>query len=246
MVWGMSLPLDSGEFWPQGEFEPDANGKDSWRTRLVAHYLAQTREEQKRLFNHGDFVNGSAYASFVSGKFINEPGATDRPNERPPFSPIEPHEPPRCFYTYPYKSLGSLIKLNDRILAVDEDLKAIIEEVEPGVHQFFPIAIEKIKRSGREPYAKAYYTLVIGQYLNSFSVEQSEAGSFRSGGSNYGYQDNKKSASGLAFSHAKFRKAHFWRERNFLALPIFFSDKLHAEITKAGLRIPKHYRMKEV
>jgi hypothetical protein len=64
-----------------------------------------------------------------------------------------------------YKSLGSLIKLNDRILAVDEALKAIIERLESGVHQFFPIEI--MMPSDKAPSVR-YYVLVIGNYCDSF------------------------------------------------------------------------------
>jgi len=76
---------------------------------------------------------------YAVGKFTKELGTVSGA-EYPLFSQIEEHEPPRSFNTVKgYKSLGSLIKLNNRILAVDQALRAIIERLEPGVHQFFPI-----------------------------------------------------------------------------------------------------------
>ena len=140
----MCLPSDFGEFWPDGEFEYDAKTRESgWNERLRLHYLAQTPDEQRRLFDYGDKGVGYGagnYASYVVGKFISEPGALDIYNpEWPLFSQVESHEAPRLFKTEKtYKSLGSLIKFNDRIIGVDECLKAVIERWEPSKHQYFP------------------------------------------------------------------------------------------------------------
>lgn len=116
MVWGMKQPESFGKFWPYGDIEfgyegPETQtGAGSWWNRLMNHYLAQSREEQKRLFNFGDEAGslGSAhsYAAFAKAKFWNEIGTTDSPNERPPFTPIEPHEVPQSFTTKPYPALG--------------------------------------------------------------------------------------------------------------------------------------------
>lgn len=50
---------------------------------------------------------------------------------------------------------------------------------------------------------------------------------------------------GRAFSKAVFGKAHLWRDRRFQMVNCF-SDQLMADISDATLRIPKHYKMKEV
>ena len=237
MVWGMRLPDSFGEFWPLGDFEYDPKEKDTgWYDRLRLHYLAQTPDEQIRLFDYRGFDHGgngvgygaSKYRTYVSGKFKHEFGTKDGPDSLP-FSAAGAHEAPLTFdIEKTYASLGSLIMLNDRILAVDETLKAIIERLEPGVHQFFPIEIRMPKG---EVFPKNYYTLVIGQYLDSYSPENSD--------------EIKKNMNGRAFSKNAFGRAHLWRDRRFPMVNCF-SDELMTEISEAGLRIPKHYKMKEV
>jgi hypothetical protein len=182
MVWGMRLPDSFGEFWPDGEFEYDPKARESgWYDRLRLHYLAQTPEEQIRLYDYRGFDHGGngvgygagEYKTYVSGKFRQEVGTKDGPDKLP-FAQAEAHEAPITFDTEKtYTSLGSMIKLNDRILAVDEMLRAIIDRFEPGMHKFFPIEIRMPKGA---VFPKKYYTLVIGQYLDSFSPENSDEG----------------------------------------------------------------------
>lgn len=243
MVWGMRLPNNFGEFWPSGEFEYDPKKKDTgWYDRLERHYLAQTSEEQLRLYDYRGLAEGQdtlisgarRYRTHPSRKLVYEVGTKDGPDSLPT-TPVEAHEAPLSFDTDKvYAALGSMIMLNDRILAVDQALKTIIERLEPGVHKFFPIEIKT--RRGKTT-ASIYYTLAIGQYLDSFSLENSS--------------DKKKnvagtvSLTGFAFSKEAFGKAHLWRDRRFPLLNCL-SDELIEEISKAGLRIPKHYKMREV
>lgn len=244
MVWGMNLPSSFGEFWPVGDFEGVSESRsDGWSERLKSYYEAQSRKEQKRLFDYDDGHGNAAhrYPAYVSDKFISEIGSRRGP-DRPPFTPIKPHEPPRFFETCKtYGSLGSLIKLNDRIIAVDDALKDIME---PGVHQFFAIEISMPKGA---VFPKQYYTLVIGRYFDSFSPESSKPGSWRKNG-NYAFWhgDRKADMAGLAFSSAVFGKAHLWRERRRGEGLTLFSDDLKAAIEEAGLRTPKLNKMKEV
>ena len=121
---------------------------------------------------------------------------------------------------------------------------AIIEQIEPGVHRFSPIQIN-MGRGGNS--SKLYYLLVVGQHLDSFSPEQSCHLSWRSDGDYYRrYEERKADMARLAFSKKVFADAHLWRERRFLQFLTCLSDELQAEITKSGLRVPKHYRTREV
>ncbi len=255
MVWGMNLPSGFGEFWPDGDFELDEKTReDGWGTRLAQYYLAQSPNAQRRLLDYGENQVGygaRGYGTFVSGKFINEHVAnayyfgSDEHYISRPYTAVEPHEAPQFFQTgKSYKTLGSMIKLNSRIMAVDEALKAIIERLEPGLHQFFPI---EIRMPRGQFYPAQYYTLVIRQYLDSFSPKDSDPYSFRENGK-YGYihENSKSGVTGLAFSKSAFGSAHLWRERGFREWLICFSDVLIAEISNAGLRMPKHYKIMEV
>jgi hypothetical protein len=237
MVWGMTLPSNFGEFWPDGAFA-------GWYESLKAYYREQMPEEQKALFDDGKGNGALSYMGYAGEKFIREVGTSVRPDDLP-FSPIEPQESPKSFTTVKkYTSLGSLIKLNDRILAVDDRLKAIIERLEPGMHQFFPIDL-LMPRGVTFP--NAYHVLFIGQYHDSFSPDNSKEGAWRKNGDfGYLFEESKKGVTGLAFSKSVFGGSHLWRERSLWEWLTCFSDELEAEIAAAGLRIPKHYRMKEV
>jgi hypothetical protein len=239
MVWGMGLPDDFGKFWPDGEFEGGG-----WGHRLDSFCQTQPFEVQRALFDHGPSAHIADYSYYVSQKFINEVGTKVRA-EDVPFTPVLPQEAPASFVTEKtYKELGSLIKLNNRILAVDDALKALIETLEPDVHQFFPIEITMPKGS---VYPKSFYTLVIGQYFDSFVPEKSEKGSFKPDGPDYYFHtETKKGLNGIALSQAVFGKAHLWRERRLSGEWLTcFSDELNSEIEKADLRIPKLHKMME-
>ena len=249
MVWGMSLPSGFGEFWPLGGFEGTIQGgpADGWGARLKDHYLAQTSEERKKLIDIKSESDGS-YSYYVSRKFINELGVPRLEPELPPLTPIKPHEVPHFYQTEKgYKTLGSMISLSGGPLAVDATLKAIIKRLEPGVHQFFPV---EIRMPRGQVYPGQYYMLVIGQYFDSFSRQDSKEGTFSDYGPDYPNHykppHTKAELTGLAFSRSAFGKAHLWRERGFGLWLTCFSDELVAEIADADLRIPKHYQMKEV
>ncbi len=238
MVWVMRLPNNFGVFWPSGEFEYDPTKKDTgWYDRLERHYLAQTPGEQLRLYDYRLLDHGENnaewgaghYRTYVSGKLKCEIGTKDPLLHHLPISAINLHEPPITFDTdKAFASLGSMIKLNDRILAVDEAIKDIIDRLEPGQHQFFPIEI--IMPKGRK-FPEKYYTLVVGQWFSSFLPEKSDIG--------------KKNFAGLIFSKEAFGNAHLWKDRGTPALT-YFSDVLRGEIERAGMRIPKLYKVKVV
>jgi len=246
MVWGMDIPGSFGDFWPEGQFEGFSEGRgvpltEGWDERLYAYYGAQPAEIREKLFKfHGDMT----YPHFVSGKFKYEIGSARRGEQ--PFTPILPHEPPQSFDTSKtYKSLASLIALNFGLLAVDDALKSIIERLEPGVHQFFPIAINMSKG---QVYPIQYYVLVIGRYFDSFVPEKSNPDSFRTfpDSNQVTNKESKLGVTGLAMRKDVIGGAHLWRERRFMSLLTCFSDTLQDEIVKAGLRMPKHYKMMEV
>jgi hypothetical protein len=236
MVWGMALPKGFGEFWPDGDFE-------GWIDSLKSYYLESMPPGQQALFGEGP--RGSlGYMGYAVRKFIGEPGSTIAP-DKPPLSPIEPHEPPRSFDAEKsYSELGSLIMLSNGILAVDEALKNIIDRLEPGVHQFYPV---EIKLPKGKVFPRSYYILVVGRYLESFSAENSKDGSWHERRPGFYYHDaSKKGTSGLAFLGTKIGDAHLWRERGFREELTCFSDELQKEIATAGLRIPAHHQMIEV
>ena len=238
----MPLPEGFGEFWPSGGFEFDAvKRKSGWASRLNAYYFQQNPEAQTTL-GAGRIMIGD-YGFFVNGKFANEVGTSL--GRDPPLSPIQGHEAPRTFDTEKgQKTLGSLIMLNDSILAADDAFKSIIHRLEPGIHQFFPIEI-------RMPRGKIlldqYHVLVIGRYFDAYSQNDTEFGSVHEYPTGVVQVDTSKSGlNGLAVRKSVFSNAHLWRDRRFKADLTCFSDELMAEIDKVGLRLPKHHKMKVV
>jgi hypothetical protein len=245
MVWGMGLPESFGEFWPDGDFEGGG-----WYGRLMGDFYRQSPEIQQKLFDSPlePIEAMQAYSSYVGDKFIKEVGARKslRP-EHPPYTPVRANEAPASFDTEKtYKTLGSLIMLNDRIIAVDDALKDIIEQFEPDMHQFCPI---KIVMPKGQVFPKNFYIMVVGQYFDSFVPEKSDSEAFRelpnSGGELSIGHGPKNNIPRLALSGNIHGGAHLWRERRFGPWLTCFSEELIAEIEKAGLRIPKLHKMME-
>ncbi len=230
MVWGLKLPGEFGAFFPNGDFI----GYDE---QLIAAFDVMPSEE-KAAFNN----EKSLYRYHVFQCLIHEHGTMH--GEGILFRPLAESEWPREYRTVRhYAKLGSLATVNGRVLLVDETLKNIIEGLEPGVHQFRPI---RMTCGQGEAYATPYFTMVIGRFLTSFDPEQSEKSAWNHSGRSYNITYfNKENASGLAMMKAVFAGCHLWCERKLLRPEIYFSDALQAEIKKAGLHMPKHYRMKE-
>jgi hypothetical protein len=256
MVWGMSMPNNYGEFWPSGDYEKDPKTREGcWYDRLTAYYRKQTPEEQKRLFDYkGDPVNTAHfYGTFPAYKLKTEPGSFNNNRLEPAYGPLEQHEVPRSWDTRrTHKILGALVKLSSKILMVNAQLKDIIERLEPGVHEFHSCPIRMPKG---QVYPGDYYIFRVGQYFDAFSREDSWEGSVEDFAGTKDYppithrlhlNETKKGVTGLAFKKSVFGSAHLWRDRIFAENLTCFSDTLIAEIEQAGLRIPKHYKMKEV
>ncbi len=242
MVWGMDIPSTFGDFWPRGGYE----GTDgNWAKRLDEYfYKGGISEEKKAAMLPGLREASLSYSIYVSKKLKSEPGSRED-GRGLPFLPVEPHEVPEFYKAEKSStSLGSLIALNYGILAVDGKLKAIIERLEPGVHQFFPIEIRMPKG---KIYSEPYYIVLIGQYIDSFSPTKSKEGCWREPVTGkFTHDEWKKGFSGIALAKDAFGQAHLWREGSFIDYLTCLSDELKAAIDQEGLRLPKHYKMMEV
>jgi hypothetical protein len=242
MAWGMIDPSNIGDYFPDGYYV-------GWQEKLKAHWENGISTEVKARFEEEkarerSVAHSGTYLAFVAYKFVSEHG--NQIFGFPPFTPIETHEWPKEFRTvFPCKSLGSLITLHNSMIVVDAALKAIIERVEPEVHTFSLIRIGQL---GADSPISSYYVLVIGNFRDSFSPENSDKGSFeeRRAGHFDMTHKTKKSMAGFAVSKAAIGGAHLWRERKVYEPQIYLSDVLENEIEKAGLRTPKRFRLKEV
>jgi hypothetical protein len=249
MAWGLVLNSEFGDYFPHGQYVGwDETLNAHWETGMSNDVKARFEEESVRERSH---AHAGTYYSYVAHKFRAE--HSRKFSGLPPLTPIEAHEWPEEFTTiFHYKSLGSLVMLNNRMLVADQSLKSIIERVEPGAHTFHPIRITKMGGDPRKvagvPYPHSYFVMVINQFRESFAPEQSAGGVWEEGpvGRFKMTQKTKKAMSGFAMSKAKIAGAHLWRERKVYTPEVYFSDVLEAEIEKAGLRLPKRFRLKEV
>lgn len=225
MAWGVMEPSGFGEYFPDANYV-------GWDEAIRAYYAAEMSDAEKAAMGMADRVLLSRF----SLKFTEDRG------------PIPPQIAPTHLHcAKSYKSLASLLITESRLLAVDGRLKAVIEELEPGVHQFWPIRITMPR--GQE-YPEPYFVLVIRQYIDSFVPEASERDAWEK---TYGNDNQfrvriptKKYVTGLALSIEAIGGAYLWREKRLVDPRVYVSDRPTAEIARLGLRIPKHFRLREV
>lgn len=251
MVWAVRFPSEANEFFPRGEFS-------DFRGALAAHYKAERRPgltpkhppvyvftSERPLDGDGIPYRGFPdYTLDVSDKFHSEIGVR-RPHH-PPLDPIQPHEWPAGFvYDRAYKREAALVKFTNRMYAVVEPLREIIERLEPGVHQFNPIRV--LLPKGVE-HPVPHYMMVVGRWLNAFRLEESDPGCVDTsdGGTPWISGAAKKEYAGVAMATSEIGDAQLWCERKLKGPTFYMSDRLKDEVTKAGLRLPPHYKMKSV
>lgn len=107
--------------------------------------------------------------------------------------------------------------------AVGQDFKDLVEEREPGVHQFFPIQI--FYKDGRAV-EEAFYILHIRRSISALKLEQSNAALQSSGIVQILFHPLK-----IVLDRAKISGRHLWREEWYT----YISDDLFAALLKKGL-----------
>ena len=121
------------------------------------------------------------------------------------------------------------------MLSVCSEVRALIEEIEPGVHEFFPVHIRPktaskvLLRRDKRPLAGPYYVLNIQTAIDAVCLERSEV-------------EIRPIKPGMTLVFRKGRIVlykntvsghHLWRGRTQLALNRFLSDTLMERITAA-------------
>ncbi len=236
MTWGIYENVSSF-----GSHMPGGNYVDYDESLKRYYHDSMSDEERAPFIETGRLQTG--YASFVTKKFTEESGYVK--DGLPPASPVLDHEAPKVFRLAkkPAKGLSAMMQLGYR--SVSEALKAKIEALEPGVHDFWPM---KILLPKGEEWPELYYTIRVGRYMDSFRPEESDEGSWRRPSGKLYFVDtpNKKCFSGLAMSQSVIGSAHLWKERA-LGRPEFcMSDEMHAAFVDAGFTGSKLYKLKDV
>ena len=236
MAWALKQPDGFGQYWPDGNFGNHLpnGGYQTWHEQLRVYARANMTVEQKKQFE----IDGNTDTLHISSKFRSG-------NDTVVFE-----ECPTSFDTVKtYKELHSMVATESRVLAVNEDLKNLIELFEPGVHQFFPFEINMPKG---KVFPKQYYILIIRRHLEGVLPVEGTCRneSYTSNGKKkfrfYPLNGNKSGYSQLNVSNAAIGQAHIWRDKRMNNPNVFISDALQKAIKEADLTIFRHYKVKEV
>ncbi|MGF1552583.1 MAG: hypothetical protein ACFBWO_08800 [Paracoccaceae bacterium] len=123
MAWALRGPSTFGQFFPEGDYL-------GYRDLLESEFDKLPPVEKEKYNNR--FVS---YKRAISEKFAINRGR------------LMEFEQPKVFHMEAaYKNLASLIMPTNRLFAVDEALKGIVEALEPGIHQFWKLEIQKKRR----------------------------------------------------------------------------------------------------
>lgn len=221
MAWGVLFEPTFGQFSPEGGFT-------GWDEARKALFEAGLPEDEMALVDPNNALN--SYVANVSGRFTMNR-----------YGPVRNHDWPTHFaLARSMKKLGSILRVNELVLLIDETLKRIIEELEPDVHAFRPITMTT--KAGT-PLNLDYYVFVIGTFLDSFDLSGTDDDMVREvapglrlwGSSVFAPRDFES----LALSDGKHAGRHIWRETSLSGPDFFISDVLRDRIVQAGLLFPK-------
>ena len=221
MAWAMREPGSFGAFFPNGDLE-------EWEDRLKRRFDEMSPSEKAQ---YGGDAPGYLY--HVAQKFRSGRGM------------LEDEEKPAELKTdRTYKDLGDLMMVVDGLLVVSEAFKDVVDAMEPGVHQFWPM---RFVAPWGKPYDDTLFGMVIGSRLDSFSETDSDPASFTmTDGYPLAEYSNPKKVSGLALSRSEIGGRHLWRESRLYGLDIFFSEDLVAKLTERKMKLPKMFQVREV
>jgi len=214
MVWGFYTPSTIGKYSPLSEFEVGEDGESKYALRLNTyfHALPEQKKEQVRHLM-GD---RSSYSRFIKSLLYSTPshryskdGAYHKKGCK-----IEGWQLPKSLnITAPH---SRYFKLGDffggSIRYVSADFKAILEDLEPDVHCFFPIEVNNpFDKDGED---RDFFILIIGQYLDTFDPGNSDPAYFEKSErlELYSSYSSKRDFGGLAMSSERMARAHLWSE----------------------------------
>ncbi len=227
MTWILCRPNGLGAYFPDAEFVD----KDE-----------KLRAEFERTVDVPEGVHPEgAFREFR----IEKAPTTSRLTE-----PVEAfRRPEKLVLNASAKDFADIMLLGNGLLAVSAPVKETIEQFEPDVHQFWPMAL--LRKNGKPVNDKSYSVLLVLQSQNGFRPDQSAEGSART---TYSYSehwhiaDHKKTLiEGIAIDADAVKGAHLWWEECILTGCFFLSDELAEALLATGLKLwPKFYRCTEV
>ena len=223
MVWPVYQASGFGKYFLNGNYVGWKNAvRQYWDTNIPP-------EEKGRI----EALAGGFSTYDFSLKFIKD------------FGPLAEQEMVHEFRTEKgIKEIAAFSMIRNQLFIVHQDLKNLIEALEPGLHQFWPM---KISMPRGKTYPEPYFGLRIGQFLDSFRPDASDPSSIEHMKTYHRVvSDTKQRTRGLSLDAAAIGSAHLWRERHLSKPNVFISDELQAKAAAAGLQFPKHYPVKVV
>lgn len=227
MAWALIKPTGYGEYFPDGGVGRGLDPYIGWKEQIKNYYDNEMSGEEKRELGMEERIS---YWEF-SRKNSEDKG---------PMKPFEQQKEYRAVKTF--KTSSSLINLGG-VLAVNKELKSVIEEFEPGMHQFWPI---KITMPKKQEFPVQFYGMLILQWLDSFIPEQSEYRRADENMTQFWADETKVKIGKLSFSSEQIGGAHLWREKKITRPYYYISDALQSEIVNRQLKIFRHHPVREV
>ena len=159
--------------------------------------------------------------------------------------------PTRAFLESDHKTVADFVPISAR-LAMCPEARALIEALEPGLHQFFPVEI--VRKRGRKPIYRIdgrvldepYYLFNVQTVLDAVCIERSEVEVVpRTDGrppSVYPLPANYN----IALFRSIVAGHHVWRGHYHLSSYLFFSDALVSQIQAKKLRQLDFHHLAEI
>ena len=226
MVYGVYHPSTFGIFGPEGTLSKPSEAqvdevvevfRREWPPEQIAKYEAFSPE---------------AFRNIAFDEVRSRESAKSRKESStgPVIAPFRPHA-----YTVKGRvpKLGAWLEVTNGLNLVADELRAIIERLEPGVHQFWPLEVV-LPKGARPPHD--YHALVIGQFRDSLLDEQSDL--WESGRLKFAGDTTAKAFKRVVVSIDRIGDAHLWRERRLTRPNICISNALRSAIAEAGLKVP--------
>jgi len=130
--------------------------------------------------------------------------------------------------------LPDSFRVREGLNIVSNELKSLIEEFDPGLHQFFPVEISL--PAGREPETR-YYIIIVTESKATIIPEMSKVSGPRHG-KNYSIPVSETKT---VFSSECQTGANIWREEGFRGR-LFISDEIDQEIKARHLKFYKRWK----
>jgi hypothetical protein len=142
--------------------------------------------------------------------------------------------PRRAFQVSPHKTTPDFVQISGGARAVCDEFRAMVEALEPGVHQFFPV--ELLRKDGSPVIlGREWFLLNICNRVDAVVVERSNIyWEEKPGGRRVMHP--RRQPPGLVLRRSAIAGRHLWRGLTHLRVNEFWSDALMREVQRAKLR----------